>query len=267
MAKQIFVKDDDINSILAEIRRELYGNKCYGKVEFRRTFCGDSRRAELIFSPTAWIKMTALVASYRTEVQWHGLVQRINENMFAVYDIIVPPHSVTAATVTSDPGRYSEWLNELDDTTFADLRFHGHSHVDMAVSPSSTDNKYRTDVVTQLPRPSGDEDMFYIFMIMNKRLEWSAEIYDLTNNSLYSTHEIDISVMDVDVFDFIKEARKIATHEVASPINPVTSLYSEHTGKSAHKKAESKKAINDNDDDYYCGIDTDSWYANEGRWW
>ena len=212
MAKPIYITSTDVESICTELRNTLSGLKCYGSIDIKRSFKSDDRIAMLYFTPMAWIKMTALVSRFETEVQWHGLVRRISENEFEITDIIVPPHEVSGATVTSEYKPYIEWMDGLDDDTFNAVRFHGHSHVDMAVSPSSVDNKYRLDLVTQLPKPTGDDDVFYIFLIINKKHEWSAEIYDLANNALYDTSDIrmECRLGDGNVDSFIAEAKKVA---------------------------------------------------------
>lgn len=218
MAKQIYMTNDDVENIVEKVCTELRSNfsglKCYGSIDIKRsfTFKSDDRIAMLYFTPIAWIKMTALVSRFETEVQWHGEVRRISENEFEIYDVLVPPHEVSGATVTSEYKPYIEWMDGLDDDTFNAVRFHGHSHVNMTVSPSSVDNKYRLDLVTQLPKPTGDDDVFYIFLIINKKHEWSAEIYDLTNNALYGTDDIymECYLEDTDVDSFIAEAKKVA---------------------------------------------------------
>ena len=218
MAKQIYMTNDDVENIVEKVCTELRSNfsglKCYGSIDIKRsfTFKSDDRIAMLYFTPIAWIKMTALVSRFETEVQWHGLVRRISENEFEVTDIIVPPHEVSGATVTSEYKPYIEWMDGLDDDTFNAVRFHGHSHVNMSVSPSPVDNKYRLDLVTQLPKPTGNDDVFYIFFIINKKHEWSAEIYDLTNNALYGTDDIDMEccLEDIDVDSFVADAKKVA---------------------------------------------------------
>ncbi len=221
MAKPIYVPQDEATRIIEELRAQILNSKCYGSIDIRQSFKSDDRCALLYFTPTAWIKMTSLVSEFSTEVQWHGLVKRLSECEFEIYDILVPPHTVTAATVTSDPEKYSNWINGLDDETFSDLRFHGHSHVNMTVSPSVTDTDYRKDVITQLPKPDANNDTFYIFLIINKSHDWSAEIYDLTYNALYSTtaKEIDMMVMldDGDTVDnFVSEAKKVAVQTVST---------------------------------------------------
>lgn len=212
MAKKIYAGEDDVNEILATLRTSVLGKKCYGGINIKHSFKSDERFGFLYFTADAWMKMTSLVSRFTTEVQWHGLTRRISEFEFEIYDIIVPPHEVTAATVTSDQKEYNEWINALDDETFNAMHFHGHSHVNMHVSPSGVDDKYRNDVVTQLPKPTKGEDVYYIFLIINRQHEWSAEIYDLTNNALYSTDDIGIEVQvgDTTIDKFIQEAKKVA---------------------------------------------------------
>lgn len=227
MAKPIFIDPQEADVILAELRKQLLAEKHYGTISFQRTFKKDSRTATVYFTVEAWAKMIALVHHFGTEVQWHGAVRRLAEAEFEIYDILVPPHVVTGSTVTSDLTKYSEWLNELDDATFNALHFHGHSHVNMATTPSATDEKYREDVVTQLPKPTEGSDSFYIFLIFNKRHEWSAEIYDLKYNALYETSEIDLDV-ELDearnLSGFLADAEKVAVKEI--PVTAPKTHYS-----------------------------------------
>lgn len=302
MAKPIYVPQDEATRIIEALRAQILNSKCYGSIDIRQNFKSDDRCALLYFTPMAWIKMTALVSEFSTEVQWHGLVRRLSECEFEIYDILVPPHTVTAATVTSDQEKYSNWINGLDDETFNALRFHGHSHVNMPVSPSVTDTDYRKDVITQLPKPDENNDTFYIFLIINKSHDWSAEIYDLTYNALYSTtaKEIDMMVMldDGDTVDnFVLEAKKVAVQSVSSyggksygsSYNGYGSSYGGNSyggssysgsqkptgatpsaaGTGYSKKNDTKStSIRDDDDDYY-GVDedpSDPFYSREWGW-
>ena len=217
MAKQIYISNDDVEAILKEVREQILGAKSFGSIDIKRNFAKDKRTAAIFFTPDAWNKLTALVREFDTEVEWHGRVNRISESEFEIYDIIVPPHVVTGSTVTADYTKYSEWLNALEDDVFNSLHFHGHSHVNMACSPSGTDMKYRQDVVTQLPVPKNEtDDSFYIFCIFNKRGEWTGEIYDLKYNALYETGDIEVDVYTDDdgyLSEFIAEAKKVAVKE------------------------------------------------------
>ena len=279
MAKPIYMTNDDVENIVEKVCTELRSNfsglKCYGSIDIKRsfTFKSDDRIAMLYFTPIAWIKMTALVSRFETEVQWHGLVRRISENEFEVTDIIVPPHEVSGATVTSEYKPYIEWMDGLDDDTFNAVRFHGHSHVNMAVSPSAVDTKYRLDLVTQLPKPTGNDDVFYIFLIINKKHDWSAEIYDLTNNALYGTDEIymECYLDDSDIDSFIAEAKKVAVARTtyggssydSKGIAPATQ---QSTGKGKGKKNE-KSGGNyfgyDSLEEYYAAVYGEDWRDDE----
>ena len=86
------------------------------------------------------------------------------------------PQKVTGATVNTDQEAYAKWMQELDDETFNSLRFQGHSHVNMGVSPSSTDIENQGRIVSQF----GSADHFYIFMIWNNSMDFSARVFDMS---------------------------------------------------------------------------------------
>ena len=219
MAKPIFYEESDIELALRkaieQAAERMKQKKCLDKFSINIDLAKtkkDDRLCDVYFTPLAWAKVATLVAKYTTEVQWHGLTRRISETEFEIYDIIVPPHAVSSTTVISDDIEYCAWLDDLDDDTFYDLRAHGHSHVSMAVTPSGVDDKYREDLITQMPRPKDDEDAYYIFFIVNKSHAISAEVFDLKYNAHYSDAEIEIDVLFDDgtfMGDFIDEAKKV----------------------------------------------------------
>lgn len=247
MAKPIYVSGEEIDRILREVKSQLMGIRCTGGIDIKKNFTKDNRKATIYFTPEAWNRVLALVMAFETEVQWHGCVNRISNNEFEIYDIIVPPHVVTGSTVTSDPVKYSDWITSLDDEVFNNLRFHGHSHVNMGCSPSGTDMKYRRDIVTQLPIPQNEEDdSFYIFLILNKKGDWSGEIYDVTNNALFSEDEIEIEVYDEEdslLSTFIEDAMKKAVKEVPAAPAPVA-VPGSHLPESYYEQPKSSKKKN-----------------------
>jgi len=223
MAKQIFVNETEVDNIIEEIRHELAVSKWLGEINIKRSTGIDNRKARLIFTVNAWAKMTSLVFAFSTEVQWHGMVERMDDHTWLVYDIVTFPHEVTSVTVISEQKEYNDWLDKLDLATFNAMRFHGHSHVNMPVSPSGTDDKYRSDRFA-LMSTSKNFDSFNIFFIMNKAHKWSAEIIDITNNAAYGTTrgEISISVEfeDGDTLEnFIATTQKIAVTPSNTPRN------------------------------------------------
>lgn len=116
------------------------------------------------------LKMDLLVKESNKEVGWHGLVMKAGL-VYVIYDILLFPQKVTGSTVNPDESEYYEWMEKLTDTQINNMRFHGHSHVNMGVSPSGVDMQFREDLVKNV------ED-YYIFMIVNKKGNYEISIYD-----------------------------------------------------------------------------------------
>lgn len=248
MAKKLFPETNELKDFIESTRAQLaafekdLSTKKYkcgtsNKLEFEFNFNKqkDKRKALLNFSLKAWTKMRALVDQYETEIQWHGLVERTGVNEFLVTDILIFPHKVTGATVTSDYEEYQKWLFDLEDETFEQLRFHGHSHVNMGVTPSGTDTTYRRGIVDGFPSISESTDSFYIFFITNKSMSFNVEIYDLQNNALYSTDEVVVEVQtDSDEFlsEFLAEAKSCVSQKTCTPASS-----SKHADSTANTKS------------------------------
>lgn len=182
-------------------------------------------KAKIWLTPEAYIKMNTLVQGYSTEVGWHGLVERVADNQYCVYDILVYPHFVSPATIISDDINYSEWLMNLSDEDFDALRFHGHSHVFMSPTPSGVDYQFRKDLLSQTPEES---DTFYIFFIINKRSNWTAQIYDYKTKQTYNTDDIEVAICFSDGSSrsrWLKDSKKIAVRRSSSEFNKITRLF------------------------------------------
>lgn len=195
MSKIIKLDQDSVAVISSEILEQLKGMKLFdGKISFTKTFGTSNRRATLYFTEMAYTKMLYLVREFDKEVAWHGLARRgedPDKDEYYIYDILVYPQEVTGATVNTDQEQYQMWLMSHDDSVFNNIRMQGHSHVNMGVSPSSVDNSLYERILDQL-----DDDMFYIFLIWNKRQEKTVKIYDLAKNILFETADVDVRVID-----------------------------------------------------------------------
>ena len=54
-----------------------------------------------------------------------------------------------------------------------------------------------------------DDDMFYIFMVWNKRLDTRTLIYDMANNVLYEDGDVTVKILgDDSLDDFLADARE-----------------------------------------------------------
>jgi hypothetical protein len=137
----------------------------------------------------------------KEEIGWHGIVER-DGNVFKITDILVYPQKVTGATVTTDQVPYQEWLMAQPVNK---IRFQGHSHVNMGCSPSGVDEKCKEGVLESVK-----QDDYYLFMIWNKSLEFTGELFDATSWIKYQTRDMEVSVEGVGpIEEYIKGVKSL----------------------------------------------------------
>lgn len=165
---------------------------------FKLPVATNDNRAKLKMTGKAWAKMMILILNYDSEVAWHGLVERDAGEIatFTITDILLYPQEVTGSTVTTDQQEYQDWMFSLSDEQLTSMRFQGHSHVNMPVTPSSTDEDHEEGIVSMLKESKGD---FYIFGIFNKKGDKTLRIFDTVTNTYYETKDIDFSIIADDI--------------------------------------------------------------------
>ena len=151
----------------------------------------------IVITKQAYDKMYELVQQCNIEIAWHNTVQR-KGNTFTILDTLCYPQTATHVTVESDDESYPIWQEDLDDDTYNALRMQGHSHVNMGVGPSSTDEDYYDTMLSHVKT-------FYIFLIMNKRGQVYARIYDYTNNYVYENTDIDLAMPEEASYTWAEE--------------------------------------------------------------
>lgn len=238
--------------IAAECRRDFESalssaKMSDGKINFTKVLPQSSEKATVFFSQKAYLKTVALINSFDSEVAWHGVAVRgedTTKHEYTVKDILVYPQEVTGATVNTDQVEYQTWLYELDDDTFNNLRFQAHSHVNMGVTPSSVDLANQERMLEQL-----HDDMFYIFMIFNKKMDVSCKIYDMGKNILFETGDVSIKVESdgLDLSAFVKGAKE-------SVKNKTYSATSWQKGVSAAKSDKTSTSVRDYTTDYVSDL-------------
>ena len=206
MTKPIKLTPELKQQAVAEFAKTLAEMKMSdGKVSYSKNFTyKNEEKAKILFTPTAYAKMVSLLMAFDSEIAWHGVGERMDEKTFVISDILVYPQTVTGTTVDMDTEKYALWLMENDeDDRFNHIIMQGHSHVKMQTSPSSVDKTHQEEILEQLT-----DDMYYIFMIWNKRLEHTTKIYDLQNNTMYDDSEIEYGIIDeqCDLDGFIEDA-------------------------------------------------------------
>lgn len=210
MSKPIKLTDELIAAIQQEFVESVKKMKMFdGKLSYTKNFKWDGEdRASIVFSAIAFAKMTMLVQNFAGEVAWHGVAYRDEKekNKFYITDILVYPQVVTGSAVNTDQGAYQDWLYANDNEVFNNIRMHGHSHVDFKTDPSGVDITHQEKILSQV-----EDNTFYIFMIWNKKFEHNIKIFDMTNNTLYETDDVDIYIGDngCDLNAFIKDAKDL----------------------------------------------------------
>lgn len=194
MSKPIKMTEQYMAECRADFEKALQLTKLAdGKLSFTKVFtCGD-RKAAVVFTAGAWAKMALLVKEFDKEVAWHGVAHRAADEAvdeYIIEDIVVYPQEVSGTTVEMDTEKYAEWLMQnADDERFNNIHMQGHSHVNMATSPSSVDLNHQEEILNML----GDDD-FYIFMIWNKSFVSTNKIYDLKKNVLFEDKDITVKL-------------------------------------------------------------------------
>ena len=213
MARPIKLTEALREQAVKEFAEALGGVKMLeGKLNYNKSFVfKDEQKARIFFTPMAYLKMVTLINSFDIEVAWHGVGRRYEETGvegdFLIEDIVVYPQTVTSTTVEMDEGEYAQWImDNIEDERFNHIIMQGHSHVNMGTSPSGVDLQHQESILAQLT-----DDMFYIFLIWNKKLETNTRIYDLENNIYYDDKDISYHLVDDgdNLNQFITDAKEI----------------------------------------------------------
>lgn len=223
MARRIKTTQEMVDGYIQRLVDQLQKMRVFdGKLNISANFTEIDEKTTVCFTERAFLKQLALVQQSDKEVAWHGIAKRLEDsNGYVVEDIYVYPQEVTGATVTTDQKQYEEWLDSLDDEQFHKLRFHGHSHVNMTTSPSSTDEEHYEGLVKSLR-----DDDFYIFFITNKAGAKTTMVYDLGKNIMYEPKDINVVVIgDSNLGTFLREAKDMVKTEVITPYQRTYGTY------------------------------------------
>ena len=204
--KRISIPENIVDTLVMQFKEELKTLKTNQEsISFERKFKDilsinedEVTKPIIYFSADAWIKMNTLVQASNLELAWQATVEKRkfkdkeDDKAFFYYidQVHVYPQEVTATFVATDEVKYSEWSLELPDETFNKLRFQGHSHVNMGVSPSGTDMNTYQCFLDQL-----DKDDFYIFMILNKQGQYTILVYDFEQDIIFETKDCKVDVL------------------------------------------------------------------------
>lgn len=143
----------------------------------------------IIISAAAYRMMRGFVDNCKDEIGWLALVKKEDENTYFIYDVLICDQEVTgASTDLNEKGLQlvaEELLQTERGSELNNVRCWGHSHVNMAVSPSTQDNETFEEYYTQC----GD---FFIRLIMNKRGEYYLDLANYESELIYRNLEFSI---------------------------------------------------------------------------
>ena len=258
MSKPIKLTEEIQEEFLNKVKEELEKMKVYGgALKIEQKLPEIDRKAMVWFTPVAFSKMLSLIMVSDKEVAWLCTAERygeLNDDIYVIDDVLVYPQEVTGATVESADDLYNEWYDSLPVETLLKIKCNCHSHVNMSTSPSGTDDN---DVKKVLNNMTGD--MFRIFMIWNKRLEYSARIYDLGKNVLFENDDISVNVLEAEIGDFLADVKdkvkqksysvkKTTSVTTYTPPNKSEDKKDDKNDKKDDKKSDEKE---DEVDDFY----------------
>lgn len=176
------------------------------------------------FTPQAYLRCLEMVKSYSSEIGWYGLIRKIGNLTYQVYDIIVCNQKVSGGRVITDDEDMIEFYETLTDDQAEFLHFQAHSHVNMSTSPSSVDLENQASTVKNMGGKG-----FYLFQIWNKSLDINSFLYDLDNNVFYDKNDIEVIVED-DEFGSITGFINSLKDKVASMTYTGNQGYSDYSG-------------------------------------
>ena len=218
--KKLKLSPQEKQKLIAEFSEQIeqYEDDVYEEsISFEKTFKEKAKdKITIIFTPEAYLRSFILVKTFTGEVGWHGLMRKVSERTYLVYDIMVYPQVVNGAR-TLDPTKTNEWYDKYDDVIDM-MHFQAHSHNTMSTTPSGTDLQNQANIVKNM-QGSG----FKLFQIWNKQGDINSFFYDLDNNLLYDRNDIEI-VIETKEFgtmnNFILDAKNSVVDMPVAGVHP-----------------------------------------------
>ena len=156
----------------------------------------------VIFTPSAFMKIQTLVSGYDHEVGWYGTVDKVSDDTYKITDILVYPQYASAAYIDdADTTEMPVWFASLTDEQINHRRFHGHSHVNMGCYPSGTDNSTYEQFKAQ--NAAATENRFSLSLIINKRFEMHWRFHDAETNTELTNKDINV---EIEIMDGLTQA-------------------------------------------------------------
>lgn len=167
----------------------------------------------ILFTPRALTMMALIVKQAPQEVGWFGAVKKLGPMSYMVHDIYLREQKVNAVECDIDKDDIAKLAMELIEQPDGvekvnQIRMWGHSHANMGVTPSGTDDHTFEDYYKSV-------DDFFIMLIMNKSNDIRCELALHTTKLIYKNCEWSIYC---EGYDDIKTQ---ITKQVETMIKPI----------------------------------------------
>lgn len=145
-------------------------------------------RYRLYFLKQAYDKMRLYVELCEDEIGWLGYVEKLpDEAGYVVTDVFLVEQEVHSTTTELSPDAIINYYNNLEEDKREEFlkkcKLWGHSHVNMAPSPSGQDESQGEEL-------SKDAEDFYIRLITNKKGDYNITFYDKVIKAKIVTDDI-----------------------------------------------------------------------------
>ena len=144
----------------------------------------------LVFSSKAYNKIQTYLKTDKAksfEFMFVGNVELTSNEVGNIYLVtnteIIPQCKNSSVYCETDDEKYTKWLMEQPVEVRKTIRLHGHSHVNMATSPSGTDN----DQILNMMNYVSD---FFIQLIYNHKGDFTINIYDKKDMLIYKNIDL-----------------------------------------------------------------------------
>lgn len=158
----------------------------------------DNRMPHFVISAKALAKMYNYVLECKYEIGWLGTVYKDDE-YFIIDDVYLFKQEVHETTTEITTEGLSEFASEIlkEDNgieVWNSIRLWGHSHVNMGISPSHTD-----DIQMAVFDTEGVD--WFVRLIANKKGDLSIDFYDYASNIAYQnvSYEYEHSAEESDI--------------------------------------------------------------------
>lgn len=182
---------------------------------------------KVFYTEFVWNAIWHLVDSSPKEIGWLGLVEP-RGNDYLVTDLYIPEQTVSATETDITPEAMSALATEIlaSGKDPSQLRYWGHSHVNMAVRPSAQDELQLEDYLEHCD--------WFIRGIYNKKRETKVDVYDCNNNVVHQvvsngTFITPLSEEDIAHLDSVIDTN--VTEQIISYVPPRKSYYHQNQQK------------------------------------